>query len=212
MLMKSIAELWFTVHRGNERHWGRFKLILTPLELELCFKQKHLHMCLVPLGVTCEKSGVIICTVNLQLLQWDGKEQEHSCERETAPGGFRQRLTEMCWLSWFPMDFFFTLVLHESHLLPYQPECSRWNSKLCCLVCWNLRLCQVYSKRSQPWVELQTCGRSWNCSAFKIHCKCSGCGALSSPETQLQCCEHWFFKMKFSKLVSQLYMQRNPWN
>lgn len=57
------------MHRGNERHWGRFKLILTPLELELCFKQKHLHMCLVPLGVTCEKSGVIICTVNLQLLQ-----------------------------------------------------------------------------------------------------------------------------------------------
>lgn len=91
-----------------------------------------------------------------------------------APGGFRQRLTEMCWLVRFHVDFFFTLVLRESHLPPEsylinlsaQDETPRY-----VVVCWNLRLCQVYSKRSQPWVEFQTRGKSWNCSAFKIHCK-----------------------------------------
>lgn len=57
-------------------------------------------------------------------------------------------------------------------VLPYKPKHSRWNSTLCWLVCWNLRLCQVYSKRSQPWVEFQTWGKSWNGSAFKIPCKC----------------------------------------
>ena len=31
-------------------------------------------------------------------------------------------------------------------VLPYKPEHSRWNSTLRCLVCWNLRLCQTYSK------------------------------------------------------------------
>lgn len=56
-------------------------------------------------------------------------------------------------------------------VLPYKPKRSRWNSTLCYLVCWNLRLCQVYSKRSQPWVEFWTWGKFWNCSAFKTHCK-----------------------------------------
>lgn len=120
--------------------------------------------------------GVTICTVNLQPLQQNGKEWERSCGRGMAPGGFRQRLTEMCWLVRLHMDFFFTtLVLCESHLPPesYLVNLSAQDETLhYVVVCWNLRSCQVYSKRSQPWVEFQTRGKSWNCSAFKIHCKC----------------------------------------
>lgn len=76
-------------------------------------------------------------------------------------------------------------------------------------MCWNLRLCWIYSKRSQPLVEFRTWGKSWNCSAFKIHCKLTF-SVLAVEPGLLQGCSCSTVSMQvFKTCVTIVYVKKS---